>query len=292
MGILWVIGIVAALLIVGLLYWQLIIAEGAYLGKRVVALLYDWSANVYDRIKHFDTGYEQYFLARPLTSALFSFPNPVILDVATGTARLAHTLLAEPGFRGKVVGLDLSRRMLEQAVGKIERWSDQVTLIWDDASELPFPADTFEAVACLEALEFMPDPEQVLVEMVRVLRPGGLFLTTNRIGKDASWLPGRTYTAEELETKLRNLSLEMIRIRPWQEDYDLVWALKPGICTPVSPRHVDEILRCPRCKAKVSREADTFVCEHGHVIPVADDGIVEMVRAHSAEDEERGLFHL
>ncbi len=274
----WILGIVALAILVALLYWQLIVAEGAYLGPRVVALLYDLSAHVYDRIKHFDSGYEQYFLAAPLTTALFSFPNPLVLDVATGTARMAHTLFHEVGFRGRVVGVDLSRKMLEQAVQKTARWKDRTLLLWDDASRLPFPADTFEAVTCLEALEFLPNPDGVLQEMVRVLRPGGLFLTTNRIGTDAKLMPGRTFTTEEIERKLQEFELEMIQVRPWQEDYDLVWAVKPGVCTPQTPRRVDDILRCPRCQSSVTRTEEAFRCDNGHSIPIASDGVVEMVR--------------
>lgn len=276
----WIAIVVGVLLIAAILYWQLIIAEGAYLGRRIVALLYDWSAHIYDRIKRYDVGYEQWFLARPLSSALFSFPDPLVLDVATGTSRLARTLFKEVGFRGRILGLDLSRRMLEQAVTKTSEWSHRITFIWDDASRLSFPDDTFEAVACLEALEFMPDPEQVLAEMVRVLRPGGILLTTNRIGKDTRWLPGRTYDATTLESKLKELPVEMVQIRPWQEDYDLVWALKSGVCTPVALRRIETLLRCPICASALHRNDQAFECEKGHVVPIAEDGIIEMVKAH------------
>jgi hypothetical protein len=92
-------------------------------------------------------------------------------------------------------------------------------------------------------------------------------------------LPGRTYSSEELEAKLRDHDLEMIKIRPWQEDYDLVRALKPGVCTPVAPRKLESVLRCPICAAAVTRDGNAFHCAQGHVIPIADDGIVEMVNA-------------
>lgn len=281
----WIIGILAVLVLAAFLYWQLIIAEGAYLGRGIVTLLYNWSAHVYDRIKHYDTGYESYFLARPLASTLFSFPSPLVLDVATGTSRLACTLLDEVAFRGRVIGLDLSRKMLEQAAHKTARYGDRNALLWDDASELPFPDDTFEAVACLEALEFMPDPEQVMREMVRVLRPGGVFLTTNRVGNDARWLPGRTQSADELQKKLQTLSLEMVQIRPWQEDYDLVWALKPGVLTPLGVRKLEDVLICPACGTPVTRRSNDQAqgrlhCKHGHVISTTEDGIVELIHVN------------
>ena len=280
----WVIGILVVLILGALLYWQLIIAEGAYLGREVVTLLYDWSARMYDRIKQFQPRYEQWFLARPLANALFSFPNPWILDVAVGTARLGRALFREVSFRGKVVGLDLSRKMLEQAAAKTKSWSDRLPLLWQNASDLPFPDDTFEAVACLEALEFMPDPEVVLREMVRVLRPGGILMTTNRIGRDARWMPGRTYDSKVFEALLRDLGLEMVRTRPWQEDYDLIWAVKPGSLTPLDPRPLETLLRCPLCGSEVRREDGAFICETSHVIPIAPDRIIEAVNAHPQGD--------
>ena len=43
-----------SLLVLGVLaYWQLVIAEGTYLGPRIVTLLYDWAAPAYERIKRF-----------------------------------------------------------------------------------------------------------------------------------------------------------------------------------------------------------------------------------------------
>jgi ubiquinone/menaquinone biosynthesis C-methylase UbiE len=273
----WVFLIAGVVIIGALLYWQFILAEGAYLGRRVVALLYNWSAHIYDRIKQYDPGYEQWFLARPLTNALFSFPHPLILDVATGTSRLARTLFREVTFRGDIIGLDYSRKMLVQAVAKTKSWADRIDFVWQDASVLPFSDNTFETVTCLEALEFTPDPDQVLAEMVRVLRPGGIFLTTNRIGKDSKWLPGRVQSQEDFESKLKALSFEMVNTRPWQEDYDLVWAMKPGVCTPVGKRELASILRCPLCQSQINRDDQGYRCANNHSIPIGKEGIIDMV---------------
>ncbi|MBN1261330.1 MAG: class I SAM-dependent methyltransferase [Anaerolineae bacterium] len=273
----WVALGLGAVLVVALLYWQLIIAEGAYLGRRVVTLLYDWSARVYDRIKQFDPGYEQWFLGLPLSRALALVPDPLILDVATGTGRLARTLFRQQGFHGRLIGLDLSRRMLREAVKATEPWADRIIYLWRSAGRLPFPDDTFDAVSCLEALEFMPSAEQVLFEMLRVLRPGGLLMTTNRIGKDARLLPGRAYSEQAFEGLLRATGFEMVRTQPWQEDYDLIWARKAGVGEPVGLRRLEDILRCPGCGERLYRETDSLVCaQDAHRYPIAADGVIEM----------------
>ncbi len=264
---LWVaLGLVA---LAAFLYWQLIIAEGAYLGRRVVAWLYDLSAKAYDNIKSYEPGYEQWFLGLPLSRALATYPDPLLLDVATGTARLARTLCAQAGFHGRIIGVDYSRKMLRQAVATTQPWADRLTFIRQDAAQLPFPDATFDVVSCLEALEFMPHPEAVLHELARVLRPGGIFLITNRIGRDARLLPGRSYTPEAFEALLQTLPLEMIRTQPWQEDYDLVWAVKSGVPQPVSLRRLEDILQCPICAAALRRTADSVACANGHSFPAA-----------------------
>jgi len=130
-------------------------------------------------------------LGLPLARALAVIPNPIVLDVATGTGRLPRAVLRQPGFDGRVIGLDLSRRMLHQATELSAQFADRTTYLWETALHLPFDDNVFDAVSCLEALEFTPHPHSVLAEIVRVLRPGGVFLVTNRIGKDAKLLPGR-----------------------------------------------------------------------------------------------------
>ncbi len=272
----WLIGFGVLVIVGAFLYWQLILAEGAYLGRRVVILLYDWSARLYDRIKNYNPGYEQWFLGLPLAQSLANYPDPLILDVATGTARLARTLFQQSNFHGRLIGVDLSRKMLREAVHATQAWADRLTFICQDAGNLPFPDATFDAVACLEALEFMPDHDQVLREMTRVLRPGGIFLITNRVGKDARWLPGRTYTPEAFTAKLRTLPLEMIQTKLWQEDYDLISAVKIGAREAVGMRRLEEILRCPRCQQPLQRQATSFRCANGHNIPITVEGIIDM----------------
>jgi ubiquinone/menaquinone biosynthesis C-methylase UbiE len=217
------------LLLVGaVLYWLLVLTEGAYLGKRVVAALYDWGAASYDRIKNVQPSDDAVFLARPLLSALKGLQVPLVLDVATGTGRLPLALLRQWGFEGRVVGLDLSERMLAMARCRSCDQRHRLGLIRQDAMVLPFADNSFHAVTCIEALEFLPRPLKALEEMVRVLRPGGQLLISNRVGTDALFLPGRAYTLRVLEERMRVLGLGEVRQRAWQVHYDLLQAHKPA----------------------------------------------------------------
>ena len=278
-----VLGLLGLVLVGLLLYWQLIIAEGAYLGSRVVTLMYDWSARIYERIKQYDAGDEQWFLGLPLARALALIPAPLVLDVATGTGRLPRAVLRQPAFDGRIIGLDLSRRMLREAVRRTAQFADRLTYIWQDAQDLPFDDDTFDAVSCLEALEFTPDPRKVLSELLRVLRPGGVLLVTNRVGRDAKLMPGKAFPRDAFQQLLREFPLEDVKVGPWQVDYDLAWAIKIGEPRGGGVRPLPHILRCPACGGRLSRVGRVFRCaECGQAYPIADDGVIEMVRARPA----------
>lgn len=222
----WIIGAVIIILLAALVYWQVILAEGVYLGRRVVIALYDLGAASYDRVKGFDPDDETDYLGRPLADRLSEWPDALVLDVATGTGRLPLALLAQPHFTGAVIALDASRRMLDQAAQKLAGGLDRVTLLHHDAAPLPFPDAHFHAVTCLEALEFLPDPHAALREMVRVLRPGGVLFLSNRVGLDRLFFPGRSAGRHAFEQRLAALGLIDIRTEVWQTYYDLVWAVK------------------------------------------------------------------
>jgi ubiquinone/menaquinone biosynthesis C-methylase UbiE len=220
-------GLAAALAAVALLlYWALVLSEGVYLGPRVVTWLYDRVAPRYDRLKNLDPADDTRCLARPLLLALDSVAEPTILDVATGTGRLPLALLAEEGFAGRIVGVDRSRVMLAKARPKLGQDLLRSPLVLADAGRLPFAAGAFAAVTCLEALEFTSSPQATLRELLRVLRPGGTLLLSNRVGTDCLWYPGRLCGRGRLEAALRELGLEQVEREPWQVYYDLVWAKK------------------------------------------------------------------
>jgi SAM-dependent methyltransferase len=215
------------LLAAALAYWLLVLTEGAYLGRKVVIALYDWGAASYDRIKNVHPADDAAFLAQPLLAALKGVQSPLVLDVATGTGRLPLSLLRQWGYRGRIVGLDLSRRMLDIAQRRTQAQRHRVGLVAQNAMALPFPNECFDAVTCIEALEFLPVPQAALTEMVRVLRSGGDLLISNRVGTDALFFPGRAYRPRTLEDQLHVLGLVGVQTQRWQVHYDLVQAQKP-----------------------------------------------------------------
>jgi len=291
-----------AIVIVGLLaYWELVIAEGVHLGPRIVALLYDLVARRYNSIKQFTPSYEEWFLGEPLARALMdateSFGGeslslgsacPLVLDVATGTGRLPITLLKQTDFHGYVIGVDSSRAMLAQAARDTQAIPSRLTLIWQEVNPLPFDNNTFDAVTCLEALEFFPDTRQALEEMLRVLRPGGVLLATNRVGLWAKFLPGHTQNRPAFEALLASLGMANVHTHTWQVEYDLVWAIKPGHDAGKDNRSLEQILHCPQCGKLLARMDNLFVCDPcSQAYRTAPDGVIEMMKSNRRRSGDR-----
>jgi SAM-dependent methyltransferase len=260
---------------IGLAWYLLITTEGVYLGRGVVIWLYDVYASRYDRIKQFNRDFDQDTLAAPILRSLRGIPEPIILDVATGTGRLPVTLLDADHFHGSVIGLDYSLKMLRIAAAKLE--DSGVAWIYQTAEHLPFPDGTFDAVTSLEALEFTPDPDAVITEMIRVLRPGGLLLISNRRGVEARLMPLKTRSTRATGVLLRDrFGLEDVSLTRWLVNYDLLRGRKPGGAQATTAPDLVEILCCSKCGGQHFKRVESALCcpTCGHSITVTTDGIV------------------
>jgi ubiquinone/menaquinone biosynthesis C-methylase UbiE len=219
-------GILLATLTLGLLlFWELHICEGTHLGRRIVVWLYDRIAARYDRIKRFDQDWEGRFLGEPLANLLQHIPGATLLDIGAGTGRVARALLPLWNKDGMLINLEPAERMIAQ--GQAASPSDRTQWIKAFAVPLPFMENSFDIVVSLEVLEFTPDPHALLREAIRVLLPGGWLLITNRIGWEATWILGHTFSRSRFPQVLARVGFRSIHTYPWQLDYDLTWAQKP-----------------------------------------------------------------
>jgi demethylmenaquinone methyltransferase / 2-methoxy-6-polyprenyl-1,4-benzoquinol methylase len=102
-------------------------------------------------------------------------PESTALDVCCGTADWTIAMANSIGPKGKVIGLDFSENMLKIGQKKVtELGLNQIELIHGNAMELPFADNTFDYVTIGFGLRNVPDYMQVLREMNRVLKPGGM----------------------------------------------------------------------------------------------------------------------
>ncbi|MEU1600798.1 class I SAM-dependent methyltransferase [Streptomyces sp. NPDC005708] len=98
-----------------------------------------------------------------------------LLDVACGTRIVTRRLAAgRPGLR--VTGVDLAHGMALRAAARLPG-----AVVLADSRRLPFRDGTFDVVTSVWLLHLMEDPEDVravCAEVARVLRPGGVYVTT------------------------------------------------------------------------------------------------------------------
>ncbi|HUH46233.1 MAG TPA: bifunctional demethylmenaquinone methyltransferase/2-methoxy-6-polyprenyl-1,4-benzoquinol methylase UbiE [Arenibacter sp.] len=108
--------------------------------------------------------------------AIVGKKNPkTILDIATGTGDLAIKL-AETGAQ-EIIGLDISPGMLEVGRKKIidKKLDDKINMVVGDSENLPFNAESFDAVTVAFGVRNFEDLEKGLSEIYRVLKPNGTF---------------------------------------------------------------------------------------------------------------------
>ncbi|MDA8083135.1 MAG: bifunctional demethylmenaquinone methyltransferase/2-methoxy-6-polyprenyl-1,4-benzoquinol methylase UbiE [Nitrospiraceae bacterium] len=112
---------------------------------------------------------------RRLVSLLDLKGGERILDVCTGTGKLAFLLARKVRKGGSVRGVDFSREMLGEAQKKLGARSPNISFGFSDAKALDFAENSFDAVTVSFGMRNIPDTASALRQAFRVLKPGGRF---------------------------------------------------------------------------------------------------------------------
>jgi ubiquinone/menaquinone biosynthesis C-methylase UbiE len=113
--------------------------------------------------------------------------NGAILDVGCGGGRTIAKLAAASGL-GMVYGIDHSAesvRVASKVNAKLIK-ADRVEIRESSVSQLPYANDTFDLVAAVETHFFWPDLAGDVREVLRVVKPGGMFVVIAEVHKGAN----------------------------------------------------------------------------------------------------------
>lgn len=135
-----------------------------------MSIVFDRAADFYDATRGFPAGEEKGAAAAIARAGKFSGQERV-LEIGIGTGRIA--LPAAPYVR-TYVGVDLSRPMMARLREK--QTTERVLLTEADATLLPFSDATFDAAIVVHVFHLIPNWQDALNELARVLRPGGVLL--------------------------------------------------------------------------------------------------------------------
>ncbi|GAB5430741.1 class I SAM-dependent methyltransferase [Ruegeria sp. TM1040] len=131
-----------------------------------------------------------------------------VLEVGVGTG----LSLPHYGPDVRVTGVDFSAEMLAKAQRKVDALDldGRVDLQRMDARELAFENATFDTIAAMHVLSVVPEPERVMAEIARVLKPGGKVVITNHFAKDTGVLAG-----------LERVAAPMANLIGWHSDFKM-----------------------------------------------------------------------
>lgn len=197
------------------------------LNRDGVAKAYDRWAPVYDLVFGlvFDRGRQEAIAAAERIGGR-------ILEVGVGTG----ISLPDYAGRDRIFGVDISETMLKKAHARVaERKLDYVEgLEVMDAERLTFPDNSFDVVMAQYVVTTAPNPEAVLDEFARVVRPGGEIILVSRVGAEGG--PRKT---------IERLFMPVARRLGWRTEF--AWA-----------RYADWVKRTPGIRLVERRAMPPF----------------------------------
>lgn len=114
--------------------------------------------------------------------ALALAPGERVLEIGCGPGVSLRRVARIVGRTGRVAGVDVSRAAVRMARHKLH-WMiarNRAEVAQASAESLPFPADAFDKVYAVNSFQFWPEPQRALVEIARVLAPGGRLVIVQR----------------------------------------------------------------------------------------------------------------
>lgn len=136
-----------------------------------------------------------------------------VLEVGVGTGLSLEHYKSDL----RVTGIDFSVDMLSKARSKVNRMKlgHIVALRQMDARMLDFPDASFDIIAAMHVLSVVPEPEKVMAEIARVLKPGGRVVITNHFMR-----------TEGVLAFLERVSAPFANVIGWHSDFEIETVLK------------------------------------------------------------------
>lgn len=136
-----------------------------------------------------------------------------VLEIGCGTGVVARAIAARQEFTGELKGTDLTQAFIDAATGFAdeEGVGDRVTFELGDSNQIAEPDNTYDVVIGHTLISHVADPDGLVAEAARVLRPGGRLVIFD--GDFASIIPG-TSDDPELDSVVVGAALTLACANP------------------------------------------------------------------------------
>lgn len=217
---------------------------------------YDREAETYDATRG---GEERAAAAATAIEQLLPPSTRTLVDLACGTGIVTRRLLQPDRHPARrVVGLDRSPGMLRSASRRLPQ-----CVVLADATRLPIETASVDAVVIVWLLHLLSDAADVLGEAARVLRPGGVVITT--VDKNQAWfavpsdLADLTRSVREPKTRTATDRLDRILTQAAEHDLRMVGETTfPGTGQGRSPQQWQQKIRTGATPWFTQSDAETL----------------------------------
>lgn len=170
---------------------------------------YDFSANLYYLI-----GFREFLYRTMAVNALGLKPGDTVLEIGCGTGLNFSRLEKAVGESGKIIGLDMTDKMLEQARNRVETngWSN-VELMNINAADYDFPRG-LNGILSTFAITLIPEFDQIIKNGSNALVPGGRFAVLDF--KEPADKPRWLTKILLVLTSPFGVSLDLAERHPWE----------------------------------------------------------------------------
>jgi ubiquinone/menaquinone biosynthesis C-methylase UbiE len=107
-----------------------------------------------------------------ILSSLNLKPGERILDIGSGPGLLIQDMATVIGQKGSICGIEISEPFIELSKKRCSHLS-QVEIQNGDATSIPYGNDEFDVAVSIQVYEYIDDVDKCLIELYRILKPGG-----------------------------------------------------------------------------------------------------------------------
>ena len=132
-------------------------------------------------------------------------PDASVHELGCGTGVVCRAIARRPGYRGRIVGTDFSRALIDAAkrIAAADGLASRIEYRVSDAQSLEDPGAPYDVVIAHTLVSHVPSPEAVLAQSARLVKRGGTVVVFDGDYASLAWSTGERDLDAEMSTAIR-----------------------------------------------------------------------------------------